>query len=334
MDKVCERCQSLRLPLYKGDNIYTNILLNQQDDHDECAKALLEAGAEVNAESRSFGTALAYAARLGHVRRLQALIAAGADVNIPYYVFKWGCENALTNAVQKGYIKCVELLIKAGADVNKVGDKERSILNFAIERLDAPCVNVLIEAGANVNYSETPPLHSAVVRNAKKCTDLLLKSGAAVNARESALKTTALMLVKGVECCRLPFIYGAQIGHTDCNDYNALTSYMSHNKGLDKDVCSLLFAAGETTPEVIEKSFPLNGNETLDVVEYLPEIQIKFYLKHLCREAIRKHLLNLDPHTHLFGRIPKIGLPKSLTEYLLYYMSLDSSSLPDNDENQ
>ena len=39
----------------------------------------------------------------------------------------------------------------------------------------------------------------------------------------------------------------------------------------------------------------------------------RLHLKHICREAIRKHLLNLDPHTHLFGRVPRLGLPTTNT---------------------
>ena len=47
-------------------------------------------------------------------------------------------------------------------------------------------------------------------------------------------------------------------------------------------------------------------------------------LKHLCREAIRKHLLELDPHSHLFGRVPKLGLPTLLNEYLLYDVTFEN----------
>ena len=54
-------------------------------------------------------------------------------------------------------------------------------------------------------------------------------------------------------------------------------------------------------------------------------------LKHICREAIRKHLLDLDPHQHLFGRIPKLGLPFALINYLLYGQSLDDDMLDDVD---
>ena len=45
---------------------------------------------------------------------------------------------------------------------------------------------------------------------------------------------------------------------------------------------------------------------------------------------IRKHLPHLDPRTHLFGRVPRIGLPSLLTDYLLYDMSLDDDQDDDD----
>ena len=56
----------------KLKNIYTKTLLSQLDDHEECVKALLEAGTNVNVENSykgtDFGTALVQAARQGHVK--------------------------------------------------------------------------------------------------------------------------------------------------------------------------------------------------------------------------------------------------------------------------
>ena len=39
--------------------------------------------------------------------------------------------------------------------------------------------------------------------------------------------------------------------------------------------------------------------------------------------AIREHLLELDPHTHLFYRVPRLGLPDVVTDYLLFNMSIE-----------
>ena len=38
---------------------------------------------------------------------------------------------------------------------------------------------------------------------------------------------------------------------------------------------------------------------------------------------IREHLLHLDPHTHLFGRVPRLGLPAALTDYLLFNILIE-----------
>ena len=87
MDQLCGKCRALTScpPIRKNENIFTKILLNQQDDHDECVKVLLDAGADVNVNKAEYdGSALVQAARRGHVKRLQALITAGADVNKHY----------------------------------------------------------------------------------------------------------------------------------------------------------------------------------------------------------------------------------------------------------
>ena len=44
-------------------------------------------------------------------------------------------------------------------------------------------------------------------------------------------------------------------------------------------------------------------------------------LQNICRQAIRNHLLSIDCNSHLFNRIPKLGLPSGLNSYLLYNVS-------------
>ena len=86
----------------------------------------------------------------------------------------------------------------------------------------------------------------------------------------------------------------------------------------------ILYAAGET----------LEGADADRLPEDLKFEDEKLQLKHICREAIRKHLLELDPHRHLFGRISKLGLPKRITEYLLFNEFLNEvDSSDDGDDN-
>ena len=84
----------------------------------------------------------------------------------------------------------------------------------------------------------------------------------------------------------------------------------------------LLFAAGEILEGEIDGN-KVNASD-LHIPQFLQHFKdLKFCLKHLCREAIRKQLIILDPHAHMFSRIPQLGLPTVLSKYLLYHVSLD-----------
>ena len=87
-----------------------------------------------------------------------------------------------------------------------------------------------------------------------------------------------------------------------------------------------LYAAGETVDgPTVPTEYRFCRNRAViqtNIPEYFTELKENLDLKHLCREAIRKHLIYLDPHEHLFGRIPQLGLPSLVTEFL-YDCSLD-----------
>ena len=177
------------------------------------------------------------------------------------------------------------------------------------------------------------PLYYTITNKSYLCLDLLLRSRADVHYTGYAChRNTALMLVKDEECCRLLLKHHTQINRRNRHGQNALRIYMMNADPINKEICSLLFAAGETTPETFTR-WHHHLPKDISVADYLPQINIKFNLSHLCREAIRKHLLKVDRHTNLFDRVPRLGLPRSLTEYLLYDMSLDSPSQPDIDRH-
>ena len=96
---------------------------------------------------------------------------------------------------------------------------------------------------------------------------------------------------------------------TNKEGLNALETYISENKEPLETLAVMLFAGGETI-----------GGIRVDIPEYLQE---NTSLKSICRKAIRRHLLLLNPHQHLFNRIPQLGLPSILDKYLMYNVSLD-----------
>ena len=92
-----------------------------------------------------------------------------------------------------------------------------------------------------------------------------------------------------------------------------------------RELVMLLFAAGEIVNDPVSlcrHSYQMSSYNMCDLLELNFEEE-KLKLKHICREAIRKHLLKLDPHQHLFGRIPRLGLPNALNMYLLFSVSLE-----------
>ena len=201
------------------------------------------------------------------------------------------------------------------------------------------CLEMLIEAGAEVNlvYQSYTPLETAARRGSVKCIKLLIQAGADVNMRGNLtgpnvnieklsiadylryLRYTPLMSAAcsynqeaAIECVRMLLRENVRINIVNSIGGNALASYLGYMLPRNnKTMVLLLHAAGEKVP-----AGP-------SVPDYLLFKDLKLSLKHLCREAIRKHLLDVDPHEHLFGRVPKLGPPTSLTDYLVYEMSIE-----------
>ena len=80
----------------------------------DCVKALIEAGADLNAKENDGWTALHLAACNGKLDCVKALIEAGADLNAKDND-GW---TALHLAARYGKLDCVKALIEAGADLN------------------------------------------------------------------------------------------------------------------------------------------------------------------------------------------------------------------------
>ena len=239
-------------------------------------------------------------------------------------------DTALHSAVQNGQINVACQLIKAGDDVNQKGSGGDTPLLTAVDA-GQQCVSFLLESRADVNvynsHSETA-LMRAVEKQRKKHMELLIKSGACVDATDQFGRTLLM---------RAAFRYSAKITVRDKVGQNAIiiNVVMSNSKQnfrgrhrkerfgeskIDKATL-LLLAAGEILQVTeLRKHSPRGG---------VTRTEVLFCLKHLCTEAIRNHLITLDPHSHLFHRILRLRLPSRLSSCLLYGMIL-SGDIPPN----
>ena len=324
-------------------------------------KCLIEAGASVNVFHELAEPALISATRFHKisdvVKCIDLLIEAGADVNTPYFTARTGQTTPLVECIKCGIPRIVSKLLEVGANVN-LGSGGKLPLHEAIGDKRLKCVELLVEAGADVNqlndYSETP-MYRAARALQRKSVNLLLEYGADVNTPDNRGMTpmmiAAMLSSRKLDCyinrrinkiLRFKKRYieifcgllrgGAHINYKDGSGKNALeiaiSSYFSQNH--KKKLFMLLYAAGETLDGATTAA---DGTSKITIPKFIEEMKDNLDLKHLCREAIRKHLIDVNPYENLFGRIPQLGLPSIVNNYLWYDCTLDHDNNDDDDDD-
>jgi len=153
-------------------------------------KELIAKGADVNAENDKGMRALPMAAKKGNIEIVEALIAAGADVNYQFLRLTSGKGPAIYTvilyAVGEGHTEVVKALLAAGANAN-AGHLEdgKSVLTMAAMNGNADIVAAMLKAGADANTkdgSSFSALMAAADRGHLEIAKLLLAAGADVNA--------------------------------------------------------------------------------------------------------------------------------------------------------
>ena len=187
------------------------------------------------------------------------------------------------------------------------------------------CAKFLVEAGADVNIGGShwndSPLSIATRRNYKDIVELLIGARADVN-RTNDDRITALFLASEEghgKCIQALLKAGAHIKMTDKHGRNALFIHLASVRAR-REIAMLLFAAGET----ISYDY-LKMRKRLPWIPYIrnPESVKCLGLKGICRENIRKHLVETKPPVNLFVKVPLLLLSAVETAYLLYEVSLD-----------
>lgn len=154
---------------------------------------------DLNIMGGTFDTALQAAVSEGHDSIVQRLLDLGAHVNAK----RGGGCTALHRAAALGSIEVVRILLKNGAQVDmRDGSYGRTPLAVAAWNGHLDCVQLLADSGANINAVDSQrstPLHLALERNQQKVAQLLIDRDARLDVANDAQKTQAQLALDSIE---------------------------------------------------------------------------------------------------------------------------------------
>jgi len=132
-------------------------------------EALLAAGVDVNTKFRYRATALSYACDRGHVDVVKALLAKGADVNVKDTFYG---ASPISWAVSKGHTEIVQMLLEKGATA-----RDDALMSSVFSRkLDV--TKVILAAGGLKPETLAAALARATSTKNEELVELLKKAGA------------------------------------------------------------------------------------------------------------------------------------------------------------
>jgi len=149
-------------------------------DDTDTAELLVRSGANVNAANRYGVPPLSLACTNGNAALVKLLLDAGANV----YACLRGGETVLMTAARTGNLEAVEALLAKGADPNARERRQQTALMWAAAEGHAPVVQALIDAGADFRStlkSGFTPMFFAVREGHTDVVHTFLKAGVDVD---------------------------------------------------------------------------------------------------------------------------------------------------------
>ena len=160
-------------------------------------------------------TPLTYEVYKGNLKKVEALLKSGADIN------EEGISGLtpLVQAIFTSNDQMITFLLKNGAEINKVTFDGCTPILFAIENNDIEVLKCLIEHGADVNFSVKEgwtPITRAIANNNTKIVQILISNGANINQEVVGRSPLALAVDSNKEMIKLLVENGA--GFNDINE--------------------------------------------------------------------------------------------------------------------
>jgi hypothetical protein len=149
-----------------------NLATASRDGFEPAVGIMINAGARPN-DPRQFNSGLAplyWAAKEGHARVMEILLANGANVGWKEQDYpRW---TALHVAVANGQTDAVSTLIKHGASLNALASDGDTPLVRAVFCGETACARMLLDAGADASIRSTKYGTAAEIANEKGLTEL------------------------------------------------------------------------------------------------------------------------------------------------------------------
>ncbi|XP_054758571.1 ankyrin repeat and SOCS box protein 3-like [Lytechinus pictus] len=232
----------------------TPLFLAAKAGHHDVVSVLLQNEADPNIPNNEDGSSILQAVCGNHIRCVEHLTRAGADLNAKYYN-GW---TPLHEAASQGNVAITEYLLNANAHIGARDDHGIQPVFVAAQYGKIDCLNMLLDRGGNINsqaQDKATPLYIATQENYVDIVKVLLERGASPKIL--------------VEDGYLPIHVAAYKGHTDCLEL-LLVHYDTYTTLDCPDTPLHLAIEGgqrETVKFLIEHGFDVNTGWKLPPVQ-------------------------------------------------------------------
>ena len=163
-----------------------------RESNTACLHALIEGGANVNAENECFETPLMCS---DFPVCLEVLVNAGADLELRNSIW----QTPLLRAVEQNAVHAIQFFLEHGANPEVRMNLGRTALIFAVSAGRERCAALLLENGADVEAADDngrTALVWATLQNCLGCVKLLLGYSARVCVKNQQVKHMLLRLIR------------------------------------------------------------------------------------------------------------------------------------------